>query len=545
MESGQTRLLRVESEPTDMELAGTMEYQDVTENPTAYQDNLFYNGDFDGDDGSADTAGWVNVPIASSEEKINYGENLINYPLESGETGSITSVAGWSLNNKGDTDVLEIVEDSGEKAFKWKKQNGDTNNRYLNCYAGITLEAGATYELSIDVKSDCSTLQIHHYSSGEGKPTGVYANWVTYTDIQSDEWQTKTIEFQAQEDCLQPCFQFVWDTGSRNSTMYMKKYQIRKVTEDEVPVYIWTEGVGSHEEDSNVLMISQATEFWKNGVTVQEGKTYTYSMDDKVTDAGEGCKFMPYVYNFAEGGWQNITAMSVTADTNGWKKVTATFTAMKPNANDGTRFGFIRNGTGKVYLDNITLVEAEKEDEVPVDNMVSNGATLESWASMIQVPCFTGKGATGSVASKTLRVATTKYKTYIVKFRADVTGTNQIQVKLGTRTVDSVDLSEVSGWKEFTCEIGIEESTTDFAITTADEQTITWDNIRVYRKYDMGDANGDGVVDSRDLVRLKWNTSEKEIPNPLATYVFVDFTNHTGAFVDGNDMKAMRTWFCK
>ena len=133
----------------------------------------------------------------------------------------------------------------------------------------------------------------------------------------------------------------------------------------------------------------------------------------------------------------------------------------------------------------------------------------------------------------------------IVKFRADVTGTNQIQVKLGTRTVDSVDLSEVSGWKEFTCEIGIKESTTDFAITTADGQTITWDNIRVYRKYDMGDANGDGVVDSRDLVRLKWNTSEKVSPNPLATYVFVDFTNHTGAFVDGNDMKAMRTWFCK
>ena len=108
-----------------------------------------------------------------------------------------------------------------------------------------------------------------------------------------------------------------------------------------------------------------------------------------------------------------------------------------------------------------------------------------------------------------------------------------------------MDLSEVSGWKEFTCEIGIKESTTDFAITTADGQTITWDNIRVYRKYDMGDANGDGVVDSRDLVRLKWNTSEKVSPNPLATYVFVDFTNHTGAFVDGNDMKAMRTWFCK
>lgn len=290
-------------------------------------------------------------------------------------------------------------------------------------------------------------------------------------------------------------------------------------------------------------MVNSKGEFWNYGTKVEEGKQYTYSMDVKVVDAEAGFNFYPYVYNFSDGGWQAFTQMQLTADTDGYQRVSGTFTAKKPDGANGTRFGFVRTGTGTVYIDNITLVESAKEDLVPADNMVVHGDTMQDWEGLTPISCFTGKGGKGVSASATMKMATTKYATYIVKFRADVTNTTGVTVTLGGHEVQSVDLTDATGWKEFSCEIGAKEGSDSFSLTTIDNKEISWDAVRVYRKYEMGDATGDGRLDSRDLVRMKWNTQAGIDPaRPLATYVFVDFTNKTGASVTDDDMKQLRKW---
>ena len=72
----------------------------------------------------------------------------------------------------------------------------------------------------------------------------------------------------------------------------------------------------------------------------------------------------------------------------------------------------------------------------------------------------------------------------------------------------------------------------------------------LYRKYELGDSNGDSTVDSRDLVRYKRHMlgSSAAQYQEVATYVFSDITgtqdtigyDKKGIIIDDEDVKAWR-----
>ncbi|MCQ2449580.1 MAG: hypothetical protein MJ132_05265, partial [Clostridia bacterium] len=161
--------------------------------------------------------------------------------------------------------------------------------------------------------------------------------------------------------------QFGFKSYDGAGEVYIDDIRLDKVTY--VPVYpssTYTEGIGTFGGDNAMLMADTSNEWWNYGTAVEEGKKYVYAMDVKIENAEADFQFYPYVMNFGDF-WQNGPVFNNNTD---WQHIEFEFTAAKPDAANGTRFGFSRTGNGTVYLDNITLAEVAEENITSTDLII-------------------------------------------------------------------------------------------------------------------------------------------------------------------------------
>ena len=306
----------------------------------------------------------------------------------------------------------------------------------------------------------------------------------------------------------------------------------------------YTQGVGTFGGNNSMMKVDTANEFWNYGTTVEEGKTYIYSMDIKIEGSQSGFQFYPYINNFIND-WKIGNVYYNDTD---WIHYEFEFTADAPHPQDGTRFGFIRNGTGTVYIDNVSLkevvasVDTDIEETVITNGNFANGT--DGWElnggygsdTLAAGEGLTGKGivvshtaASGALAYKVRTadyIAVEPGAVYIAKVYVKTTGNVTIGASLRANTANGSDyevmptqysgykMSGINGWQLITYRLTVPTDITwkDGAsgvklqldmIFEESDATVLYDDVQMYREYAYGDVNGDGVVDLRDLVRYK------------------------------------------
>ena len=294
---------------------------------------------------------------------------------------------------------------------------------------------------------------------------------------------------------------------------------------------------------SEAVKYEQCIENYYDGIgkSLVAGKDYVFSAWCKTEGMASNANFRPVV---EERGTpvKRTNACDLIRKDQDWTQIIYKFTATEKMQTEGVRFYFIQNNVGKVFIDDVVLYEAQ-ESTLPKDNMVSNGNTMKDWKGMTTITCFKGLGGQGQSASGELTGTLTQDATYIVKFRADVTGLDKISLTLGDCTLTSEELTAESGWKDFSCELTVTDTTNgNITIETADNKLMKLDDVVVYRKYELGDANGDGTVDCRDIVRMKRSQLDETAAGyaELKTYIFSDLTDHLGEIVDNSDVEQLR-----
>lgn len=550
---GETKLYRLEAERSEETVTGEMTWTDTTEDPD--NSNLFYNGTFDKADGSYNIGGWHTanpspaLDAAGSVEQSVESENLVKASSlfdNASVSTSLTSLHAWNLNssNVASTQLaIEAFEDRGN-VLKFTKEA--KASQYITYY-GITLEADTTYHVTFDAKSPDGVSLQFYYDKGGGS---AFADSVK-TKTLGNDWFTYDITFTTGENTMQTAYFNLYDT-TQSGVVYVDDLCITKITVENSG---YTEGYGTFGEADNALMVETKTEFWNYGTSVKEGKTYRYSMNVKVEDAGSDFSFQPYLYDFVNKKTTYLTELKLTANCD-WLTISCQFTAPAVDETNGVRFGFTRSGTGRVYLDDIELTEVGSANPVPEqDSFVPNGSTLSGWNGATEISCFAAPDGGLGVGAKGTEISTVFKEgkqlqagcEYVLQFRADVTNVSNITVKIGNAVLSPKEsIAEENGWKDFVCVFTPTASSNQSITFMAEGGEISLDDVSLYQKYQLGDANGDGELDARDLVRYKKNLKG----DSLATYVFTDFDgtrdgvgyDKTGVVVDEKDIAAYRKY---
>lgn len=546
MEAGETRLYRVKSEESI--LCG-MDWSDTTEDPD--NPNLFYNGTFDEADGTANQSGWAAGNLGNSEsqvvtEDVFVTEYGMDFEEKEEKTGLESSdMMNWALEGNGA--ILGFVKENTNHVLKVDKP---TAYRYIRYY-GYTFVPGETYRVSFRAKStDQTGLQVN----------GVTGNWTDEKSITlTSDWQRFESEFSVSGDISDYYIKFM--ESGKNGTIYLDDFQIEKLTP--VSKNVYTEGYGTFGESDNVLMVESKAEFWNYGTQVQEGKSYKYQLQIKIEDAKEDFSFEPYLYDFVNETFIPLNDLNRTENCD-WTEISCQFVAPAVHETNGVRFGFVRRGTGKVYVDDVELYEVRKETVLPEsDTLVNNGNTLEDWQGATPISCFAGPDGGLGVGAKGKEISTV-FKDqkplkegceYVLQFRADVTNANSILVTVGNvKLQPNTPIAEESGWKDFTCTFTPTVVTEQKIVFSGEGAEISLDDVVLYRKYELGDSNGDGEVNSKDLVRYKRHVLGKGAQQykEVSTYVFSDITgtqgtlgfDRNGITIDEEDIKAWRKMCC-
>lgn len=417
---------------------------------------------------------------------------------------------------------------SGSNSLKY--DSASSGQKYFYNY-GTKVENGRAYTLSYYFKTD-GDLTVNAYVENSARQY-----WSPLSGTQ--EWTLVTKQFTATADGnLYVGFQFQSGSG----TAYIDDISVTYTEEFEYQPTV-TEGVGEGFGYNGVygLMVDTATEFWNYSTKPEEGRVYTYSMYIKAEDTESGFEFIPYINNFS-GTWLNILTAKLNGNSD-WKYVSYTFTAPAPHESSGIRFGFVRKGVGKVYISNVSLIASSDDDEIN-ETMLSNGnfaAGLTSWElnglssygndTLAADLGITGNGAlinhSAESGALTYKLRTSEYipvekgNTYIVKASVKTTGSVLLGASLRANSATTISaeykgyqMSGTSDWQtiiyKMTVPADIEwndgtagvklQLDMGFENTAA---TVCYDNIQMYREYAYGDANGDGSLDIKDLVRYK------------------------------------------
>lgn len=451
---------------------------------------------------------------------------------------------GWNMSgctgyNGFDTGV---TGESSDYALTLNKANGSTP---YAAYYNMTITKDEKYRVTFDAKATGDAKSLKCYFGGNGD---VSQTLFTLTD----EWNTyHSVTFTSlvsgTNSDNSKCFFQVY-SSSEVGMVYIDNVKIERVTSEE-PVYDYSDGYGTANgaEDSNVFMFKSLEKIWNTGTAANltAGMGYKLLFDIRTEDAQTSGE-TPFEVSVGIDNGETSESKTIDMEHNsGWQTIEYDFTT--PDANvTSTKILFSRQGTGTVYLDNFRLYK-NGETVLPKDTLLENGATLDGWAGVTSIRCFNGVGAKGSLFTKTSTKTPDVTKSYVLRFRADVTNTSQLSVAFGDVKVLSNDLSSVSGWKDFTCVISPNYANGEFVVSSIDGTEISLDDVTIYEKYQTGDANGDGTVDVRDMVRYKKGFKDETL---FATYVFSDITgtgdglgyNRNGIVINLDDLKALREW---
>ena len=546
MKAGETRLYRVKSEES---ISGGMDWSDTAEDPD--NPNLFYNGTFDEADGTANQSGWAAGNLGNSEsqvvtEDVFVTEYGMDFEEKEEKTGLESSdMMDWALEGNGA--ILGFVKENTNHVLKVDKP---TAYRYIRYY-GYTFMPGETYRVSFRAKStDQTGLQVN----------GVTGNWTDEKSITlTSDWQRFESEFSVSGKISDYYIKFM--ESGKNGTIYLDDFQIEKLTP--VSKNVYTEGYGTFGESDNVLMVERKEEFWNYGTQVQEGKSYKYQLQIKIEDAKEDFSFEPYLYDFVNGTFIPLNDLKRTENCD-WTEISCQFVAPAVHETDGVRFGFVRRGTGKVYVDDVELYEVRKETVLPEsDTLVNNGNTLADWQGATPISCFAGPDGGLGVGAKGREISTVFKERkplkagceYVLQFRADVSNADALLVTVGNvRLKPNNSITEESGWKDFICTFTPTVVTEQKIVFSGEGAEISLDDVVLYRKYELGDSNGDGEVNSKDMVRYKRHVLGKGAQQykEVATYVFSDITgtkatlgfDRNGITIDEEDIKEWRKMCC-
>lgn len=544
MKAGETRLYHVE---TERSISYGMEWRDTLDNPDNL--NLFYNGTFDETDGTVNKNGWAtgDPALGDSEtqtvtEYVYQKEYGMDFEDKTEKTGlENTDMMDWAL--EGNQAILGFAKEDGNSVLKVDKPAA---YKYIRYY-GYTFAPGETYKVSFRVKSpDKAGLQVN----------GVNGNWTEEASITlTSDWQWFENEFSVEGEIAAYYIKFL--ESNESGTIYMDDFKIEK----QVPVNksVYTEGYGLFGETDYALMVESKGEFWNYGTKVEEGKQYKYQMRVKIEGAQEDFAFQPYLYDYVNSKFITLDELRMTANCD-WTEIRCLFVAPAVHETNGLRFGFARSGVGKVYLDDMELYEVGAETLLPeFDTFVSDGNTLIGWEGATPIGCFAGPDGGLGVGAKGTEISTA-FKAekplvagcqYVLQFRADVTHADSILVTVGNAKLQpEISITEENGWKDFSCIFTPTEIKEQKIIISGEGAEISLDDVTLYRKYELGDSNGDGMVDSRDLVRYKRHMlgSSAAQYQEVATYVFSDITgtqdtigyDKKGIIIDDEDVKAWR-----
>lgn len=452
------------------------------------------------------------------------------------------SVNGWNMNecagyyafNSGKTG------ESGDYALALTKVNGVTPTA---AYYNMTITAGEQYRVTFDAKASTAGLGLKSYFGGNGDTSQTFfeltEEWTTYHGTLFASAVTGTGNDNSK--CFFQLYEF-----TEEGSAYIDNIKVERVTGEEI-IYEYFDGYGTvnDKETSNVFFMKELEEIRNtaSGVNLVPGMDYKLCFDIRTEDAvtGGDTPFKVRVGIDNQNGTKAGTALIMEHNSE-WQTMEYEFTAPEDNT-DSTMILFSKEGTGVLYLDNIILYK-QRESVMPTDSLLANGATLKDWAGVNSIRCFNGFGATGSSFTNTCTKTPDVAKDYVVKFRADITDTVGICVTFGGLSVYSEDLADKTGWKDFTCVISPNDFDGTFTIVSTDGATISLDDVTIYEKYEAGDANGDGKVDVRDLVRYKRGFTNQSL---FATFVFADITgignglgyDRNGIVIDQYDLNAL------
>lgn len=461
------------------------------------------------------------------------GNNLVtNGDLESSNNG-------WSLVANTADSIAKHVTDpvhGGSGALQ-------LNNGYAQTIA-ISVKANTTYMLKYWMKSEGagnSYVQVRYFSSDGKKLSEENVGTVT----SQTDWAEYSFELKTPENAT--ALRILPREMKAGVNAYFDDFflgEMKEATE--------TISAGIHENYgrngtkglmSEAVKYEQCIENYYDGIgkSLVAGKDYVFSAWCKTEGMASNANFRPVV---EERGTpvKRTNACDLIRKDQDWTQIIYKFTATEKMQTEGVRFYFIQNNVGKVLIDDVVLYEAQ-ESTLPKDNMVSNGNTMKDWKGMTTITCFKGLGGQGQSASGELTGTLMQDVSYIVKFRADVTGLDKISLTLGDCTLTSEELTVESGWKDFSCELTVTDTTNgSITIETANNKLMKLDDVVVYRKYELGDSNGDGTVDCRDIVRMKRSQLDETAAGyaELKTYIFSDLTDHLGEIVDNSDVEQLR-----
>ncbi|MCQ2449581.1 MAG: carbohydrate binding domain-containing protein [Clostridia bacterium] len=448
---------------------------------------------------------WKNISFSLTETitEAKYENVFVNGDFETVIDGTIPF--GTNVNSA----VAELTTanvHSGSYAMKY-------TSGYFTNYA-TAVEAG-TYTLSMWVNTvSGDTAEMSGFVSGCGIPWQDFA--MTAVRGVTDGWVKISGEVTFTEAGT-PQFGFKSYDGA--GEVYIDDIRLDKVTYTPVyPSSTYTEGIGTFGGDNAVLMADTTNEWWNYGTAVEEGKKYVYAMDVKIENAEADFQFYPYVMNFGDF-WQNGPVFNNNTD---WQHIEFEFTAAKPDAANGTRFGFSRTGNGTVYLDNVTLTEVAEEPETGITSENENLAGDRTVAAE----------KNGNHAETIANVVAGKK--YILKFNViswSEDNNAAISAKLGTAGFENLVIDEQDAFVAVTVELTANESGNVDLTFGAGNTAAIFKNIELYRAYTLGDVNGDDALDVRDLVRYKKYLAEKA---ELATYIYADMNGDNA--LDSVDM---------
>lgn len=415
---------------------------------------------------------------------------------------------------------------SGSYAMKYE-------SGYFTNY-GTNVEPG-TYTLSMWVNTvSGETAEVSGFVSGCGIPwldfamtpaaNGVTNGWVQISgQVTFSEAGTP---------------QFGFKNYGVSGEIYFDDIKLEKVTyTPKYPTTSYSEGIGLFGGANGMLKADTTNEWWNFATSVTAGQKYKYSMDVKIENAQPGFVFCPYIYNFSDS-WQQDT---VYYDNTDWVHYEFEFTAAIPNNDYGTRFGFVRRGTGTVYIDNITLISKLNDTEID-ETLITNGNFANGLVGWEQNgSCGTdtlsvGDGLTGKGAlvnhfaengAISYSVRTSDYlsvesgATYIVKVYVKSSGnvTLGASFRANSQVTDiptqysGIEMTGDTAWQLITYRMTVPENVDWDGIPGVKLQldmifedsnaSVFFDDAQMYREYAYGDANGDGKINIKDIVRYK------------------------------------------
>ena len=291
-----------------------------------------------------------------------------DFTISCGETEKVTEKTVTVFESGFDsTDELTKVQSNpgsfGIDTTEKKSGDGSLKLAYTGAWAqgglgNFELKSGITYTISYDWKitgySQVDSTQNAY--SRLVKANDVWAGLVL-SPFQTSEtdWTTVTYTYTPSENITAAIYM---EVGGGTGTIYLDNLSVSYTTIEKE--YVYTEGIGTclGAEPDNVLVMEDMTEV-TYPTTITNGTTYMYSFETKNDATGSD-----FTFGFGAGEnaiWSGTSGTQAATD---WTTVSGMFTA----TSDASTIKFTRTGEGKVYIDDVSLIEVEIKE-----NSIANG----------------------------------------------------------------------------------------------------------------------------------------------------------------------------